>query len=132
MSWRKIENKNEGREYKEMLVSNKVLKNFNLELLPGIAGILALVSFSTLLMKVYKTHNTTSFPYSWILVNMSAQILALVYGVAKGAYGIYLPAILFIVGLLYLLAVKVFSQDYPVKGEKVPEAGQGQEAEKKS
>lgn len=117
-----------------MLLSNKMLKNFNLELLPGIAGILGLVSFSTLLMKVYQTHNTTSFPYTWIVANLSAQILALVYGVAKGAYGIYLPALLFIVGMLYMLAVKVFSQDYPTKGEKVPvpEAGQGPEAEKKS
>jgi len=110
------------------LLSNPLffkLKSFNLELLPGIAGIVGLASFSTLLLKVYQTHNTTSFPYAWIFMNLSAQVLALVYGVAKGAYGIYLPSILFVLGMLYLLAVKVYSQDYPTQAD-------APDAEKKS
>jgi len=113
------------------LLSNPLffkLKSFNLELLPGIAGIVGLASFSTLLLKVYQTHNTTSFPYAWIFMNLSAQVLALVYGVAKGAYGIYLPSILFVLGMLYLLAVKVYSQDYPTKGARTD----APDAEKKS
>ena len=83
------------------------------EILPAIAGSLGLISFSTLLLRVYNTHNTTSFPYSWILINITAQILAGTYGIINKAYGVYLPASVFLVGLLYLLYVKTFHQDYP-------------------
>jgi len=76
------------------------------ESLIGTAGVLGLISFSSLLLEIYKTHNTTSLPWTWIIMNLAAQILSLVYGVANGSWGIVLPGILFLAGLLYILYVK--------------------------
>jgi hypothetical protein len=94
------------------------------ELLPAVAGALGLTSFGTLVWRVYQTHNTTSLPYSWILLNLSAQILAGTYGVLNGAWGIYGPSSVFIAGLIYVLYVKYFEQTYPkkpVNGDSAPQ-----------
>ena len=72
------------------------------ESLVGIAGILGLVSFSSLLQKIYETHNTTSLPWSWIIINLVAQSLSVIYGIINNAYGIYIPCIIFVLGLLYI------------------------------
>jgi len=77
------------------------------EPLVGIAGILGLVSFSTLIQKIYDTHNTSSLPWTWVALNITAQVLSFTYGVANNAYGIYIPNSLFLLGLLYILYVKV-------------------------
>jgi uncharacterized protein with PQ loop repeat len=74
--------------------------------LVGIAGILGLISFSSLLIKIYETHNTTSLPWTWIMINIAAQVLSVIYALANNAYGIYIPNFLFITGLLYILFVK--------------------------
>jgi hypothetical protein len=87
------------------------------ESLIGVAGILGLISFSSLLALVYKTHNTTSLPWTWILMNLGAQILSLVYGVANGSWGIVLPGLLFLAGLLYILYIKTKHKEDP-KSEK--------------
>jgi hypothetical protein len=92
-----------------------------MQLLPGLAGAIGLFSFGTLLWKVIQTHNVTSFPLHWILLNLTAQVLVLIYGVALNAWGIYLPSILFSAGLVYMLYIKVFSQDSPPPQE--PEGG---------
>lgn len=77
------------------------------EALIGTAGILGLVSFSTLLQKIYETHNTSSLPWTWIALNITAQILSLIYGITNGAYGIFIPNILFLSGLSYIFYVKL-------------------------
>jgi hypothetical protein len=77
------------------------------EALVGIAGLLGLISFSTLIQKIYDTHNTTSLPWTWIALNISAQVLSFTYGVANNAYGIYIPNSLFLLGLFYIFYVKV-------------------------
>jgi len=76
------------------------------ESLIGVAGMLGLISFSSLLFEIYKTYNTTSLPWTWILMNLGAQILSLIYGLCNGSWGIVLPGILFLSGLLYILYVK--------------------------
>ena len=76
------------------------------ESLIGAAGVLGLISFSSLLLEIYKTHNTTSLPWTWILMNLGAQILSLIYGIGNGSWGIVMPGILFLAGLLYILYVK--------------------------
>jgi len=77
------------------------------EALVGIAGTLGLVSFSTLIQRIYDTRNTDTLPWSWIALNITAQILSFTYGVANHAYGIYIPNTIFIIGLLYILYVKI-------------------------
>jgi uncharacterized protein with PQ loop repeat len=81
----------------------------------GIAGILGLVSFSSLVQKIYQTKNTESLPWTWIVTNLGAQILSLLYGIANNAYGIYVPNIFFIAGLLYIFYVKVYEAHYEEK-----------------
>lgn len=77
------------------------------ESLIGVAGIMGLISFSSLLATIYETHNTTSLPWTWIIMNLSAQVLSLVYGIGNGSWGIVLPGILFILGMFYILYVKI-------------------------
>lgn len=77
------------------------------ESLIGIAGMLGLVSFGSLLMKIFETHNTASLPWTWILVNLAAQGLSVVYGVANKSYGITIPCVLFVLGLFYIFYVKL-------------------------
>ena len=77
------------------------------ESLIGVAGIFGLVSFSSLIQKIYDTHNTTSLPWTWLIMNLSAQVLSLLYGLANNAYGIYIPTSLFLIGLIYILYVKI-------------------------
>jgi len=77
------------------------------ESLIGIAGMLGLISFGSLLVKIYQTHNTTSLPWTWVLVNLAAQTLSVIYGVANKSYGITLPCVLFVLGLFYIFYVKL-------------------------
>jgi hypothetical protein len=79
----------------------------NAELIIGTAGFLGLISFSSLLKGIYQTHNTVSLPWSWLIISLLAQSLALLYGFLKGAYGIIIPNILFNLGLYYILYVKI-------------------------
>ena len=82
------------------------------ESLIGVAGILGLISFSSLIKEVYSTHNTTSLPWTWILMNLGAQTLSLIYGIGNLSYGIVLPGLLFLSGLIYILYVKFNHKKY--------------------
>ena len=97
-----------------------------LELFPAVAGGLGIVSLSTLVFKVHQTHNTTSFPYSWLFINLTAQILSLIYALANKAWGIYVPNTIFILGLSFMLFVKVFKEAKTAPSSapsKLPSAG---------
>ena len=85
------------------------------ESLIGLAGVLGLISFSTLIQKIYETHNTSSLPWTWITMNLAAQVLSLIYGIANGAYGIFIPNALFLSGLAYIFYVKVYHVEYEKK-----------------
>ena len=88
------------------------------ESLIGAAGILGLISFSSLLQEIYKTHNTTSLPWTWIITNLAAQTLAFAYGMANISYGIMLPGVLFISGLFYILYIKYNHKQYETPDKK--------------
>jgi len=88
------------------------------ESLIGVAGILGLVSFSSLIQQIYKTHNTTSLPWTWILMNLAAQTLSMIYGIGNLSYGIVLPGILFMTGLFYILYVKFNHKQYEKEEKK--------------
>ena len=82
------------------------------ESLIGIAGMLGLVSFGSLLLKIFQTHNTTSLPWTWVLVNLAAQSLSVIYGIANKSYGITIPCVLFVLGLIYIFFVKLNHKEY--------------------
>lgn len=84
------------------------------EVLPAIAGVLGLVSFSSLLKNIYNTHNTSSLTWTWIMVNIIGQVLVATYGLVNKAPGLYAPSIVFTIGLFYILYVKFYSEDLPV------------------
>jgi uncharacterized protein with PQ loop repeat len=78
----------------------------------GIAGMLGLVSFGSLLLKIYETHNTVSLPWTWILMNLTAQVLSVIYGIANNSIGITIPCIIFVIGLMYIFFVKMYHKEY--------------------
>ena len=80
------------------------------EPLMAIAGGIGLLSFSFLVKKVYSTQNTTSLDEVWLLGNFVAMLLNLFYGIVNNAYGIYLPSILFLIGLVYIIYVKYITE----------------------
>jgi hypothetical protein len=84
----------------------------------GVAGMLGLISFSSLLQKIYETHNTESLPWIWIISNLAAQVLSLIYGLANSAYGIYIPNIFFLSGLVYIFYTKMMYKEKPDNKEK--------------
>ena len=80
------------------------------ELLIATAGFLSLISFSSLVQRIHSTYNTDSLPWAWISINICAQLLSFTYGILNGAYGIFIPNTLFIIGLSYILYIKLFKK----------------------
>ena len=64
------------------------------------------------ILLAYRLHNTTSLPWSWVIINITAQVLSLVYGLVNNAYGIYIPNFLFLAGLVYIMYVKLNHAKY--------------------
>ena len=63
-------------------------------------------SFLSLLYKVHKTKVTASFNWLYLLGNVIAQILLIIYGLANNAPEIYVPTVLLTMGLLYIIYIK--------------------------
>ena len=79
----------------------------------GKLGILAttslmfnVVAFFSLVSNIYITHNTISFTWAYLLGNIIAQILLIIYGIANKAPEIYGPTLLLITGLSYIIFIK--------------------------
>jgi len=72
-----------------------------------ISGILTILGFSHLVFRVYDTKETHHLTFTWLFLILSAQTLLMIYGILNNAYGIYLPPIIIISGLLYILYVKL-------------------------
>jgi uncharacterized protein with PQ loop repeat len=72
-----------------------------------ISGLFTILGFSHLVFNVYDTKKTDHLTFIWLFLTISAQTLLIVYGLLNRSYGIYLPPILLISGLLYILYVKL-------------------------
>ena len=72
-----------------------------------ISGFLTILGFSHLVFRVYSTKETTHLTFTWLFLILSAQTLLMIYGILNNSYGIYLPSIILITGLLYILYVKL-------------------------
>ena len=66
------------------------------------------LSFFSLILTIYKTKNTSSFNWFYLMGNITAHILLLIYGFVNNAPEIYGPTILLFIGLLYIVFVKIF------------------------
>jgi uncharacterized protein with PQ loop repeat len=83
-----------------------------LEILAASAGILGIISFSSLLHKIFNTYNTTSLPWTWVISNITAQSLMLAYGVVNDLPGITWPSVAFVLGLFYIVIIKTFHETH--------------------
>ena len=72
-----------------------------------ISGEFTILGFSHLVFNVYYTKKTDHLTFIWLFLVITAQTLLIIYGLLNKLYGIYLPAILLICGLLYILYVKL-------------------------
>ena len=88
------------------------------ELIASTSLLLNMTSFFTLLYNIHHTKNTTTLPWKWVLLNISAQILLITYGVLNGAWGIYVPTIFMITGLFYIGYIKWLYESGPQQNKK--------------
>lgn len=77
------------------------------QFIPVVSGFLTILGFSHLVFKVHSTKNTTHLTFTWLFLYLSAQTLLMIYGISHNSYFIYLPPIILISGLLYILYVKL-------------------------
>jgi uncharacterized protein with PQ loop repeat len=87
------------------------MENPKYQLIAVIAGILTIMAFSSLVLRVHMTKETEHLTYTWIALVLTAQTLLVIYGVINNSYGIYVPASILIVGVLYILYVKLHFSD---------------------
>lgn len=78
------------------------------QFIAGSAGILTILAFSHLVYRVYTTKETEHLTFIWLFLVLSAQSLLFLYGILNNAYGIYVPATILILGLLYVFYVKIY------------------------
>ena len=63
-------------------------------------------SFGSLVLHIHKTKDTNNFNWYYLIGNLIAQILLIIYGVANKAPEIYGPTLILICGLLYIIFIK--------------------------
>ena len=80
---------------------------FKHEELAYMSGACALTAFSFLVYRVFQSKNTDNLTFIWIFLVIIAQSLMFVYGKINKVHGLYIPAIMYILGLAYILYVKV-------------------------
>jgi uncharacterized protein with PQ loop repeat len=88
------------------------------QIIAVISGILTILAFSHLVHRVYTTKQTEHLTYVWALLILTAQCLLVLYGILNNSYGIYLPAIIVVIGISYILYVKInYSVDNNVESQ---------------
>ena len=63
-------------------------------------------SFGSLVLHIYTTKETIIFNWYYLIGNLIAQILLIIYGVENKAPEIYGPTLILICGLLYIIFIK--------------------------
>jgi hypothetical protein len=75
------------------------------------SGILAITAFSFLVYNTHVTKNTNHLTFLWLFLLLVAQILMFSYGKINHIQGLYVPASLYILGLMYILYIKVIYKE---------------------
>jgi uncharacterized protein with PQ loop repeat len=81
-------------------------KNPKYKWISVIAGIFIILGFSNLVLRVHNTKETEHLTYTWILLVLTAQTSLFIYGFLNNFYGIYLPAFIICILLLYIVYIK--------------------------
>lgn len=85
-------------------------------LLATISLMFNVFSFGSLIMHIHATKDTSSFNWFYLMGNVMAQILLIIYGLANKAPEIYGPTMLLICGLIYIIFIK-FTNEKKVESE---------------
>ena len=84
------------------------MKNPKYQIIAIISSVLTIIGFSSFVLRVHMTKETEHLSYTWIFLILMSQSLLIIYGVINNLYGIYIPATTLIVGILYILYVKLY------------------------
>jgi len=77
------------------------------EELSFMSGIISMIAFSFFIYHVHITKNTDNITFLWIFLIIIAQTLMVIYGKINHIHGLYIPALIFITGILYILYIKI-------------------------
>jgi len=87
------------------------------QIIAGISGTFTLLGLSSLIFNVHTTKKTDNLTYPWFFFILSAQILLALYGLLNNAYGIYVPALMVVTGLSYMLYIKLNHSENKIEME---------------
>jgi len=88
------------------------------QIIAVISGILTILALSSLVIRVHFTKETEHFTFMWLLLVLTSQSLLVIYGFINSLYGICLPALIFISGVLYILYIKlIYNKNETVEAE---------------
>jgi hypothetical protein len=77
------------------------------ELLAASSLMFNVIAFASLILNIHNTKDTSSFNWGYLFGNIVAQILLIIYGIANHSYGIYVPTTFLIIGLSYIVYIKL-------------------------
>ena len=77
-----------------------------LKILATISLMFNVMSFFSLLVSIRKTSDTSSFNWYYLIGNVIAQILLIIYGIVNKAPEIYIPTSFLFIGLCYIVYKK--------------------------
>ena len=83
------------------------MDNQKYQIIAVISVILTIIAFSSLVLRVHMTKETEGLTFTWIFLVLTAQSLLVIYGVINNSYGIYVPAVILLIGVLYILYIKL-------------------------
>lgn len=78
-----------------------------LEPLAGFASSIGLFAFLSMSYRIFKTNNTSSLGTVSLVANLNAQLLLFIYSYINNLKGLMYPIIVYIIGLIYILYVKI-------------------------
>ena len=78
------------------------------QILAAIAGFISILSFASLVLRVHLTKEAEQLTYTWLFMGLTSQILVCIYGYINNSYGLYVPTLILISGLFYILYVKLY------------------------
>lgn len=81
------------------------------EELAFMSGAFAVASFLILVYNVHLSKNTSYLTFVWLFLVIVAQVLMVIYGKLNHIQGLYIPAIIYIIGLSYILYIKIIYKE---------------------
>ena len=83
------------------------MDNQKYQIIAVISVILTIIAFSSLVLRVHMTKESEHLTFTWIFLVLISQSLLVIYGVINNSYGIYVPAVILLIGVLYILYIKL-------------------------